>query len=53
MAPTIVLVTGGNRGLGQGLVKRFLAQPNHVSTQSALVLLLLPPSRRYLQPNEP
>lgn len=30
MAPTFVLVTGGNRGLGQGLVKRFLAQWNHV-----------------------
>ncbi|KAL2195762.1 hypothetical protein P885DRAFT_40110 [Corynascus similis CBS 632.67] len=29
MAPTTVLITGGNRGLGQGLVKRFLAQPNH------------------------
>ncbi len=31
MAPTIVLITGGNRGLGQGLVKTFLAEPNYVS----------------------
>ncbi|KAL2127945.1 hypothetical protein VTI74DRAFT_9935 [Chaetomium olivicolor] len=29
MASTIVLITGGNRGLGQGLVKRFIAKPNH------------------------
>ncbi|RYP12041.1 hypothetical protein DL765_007501 [Monosporascus sp. GIB2] len=29
MAPTVVLITGGNRGLGQGLVKSFLALPNH------------------------
>lgn len=29
MSPTTVLVTGGNRGLGQGMVKRFVAQPNH------------------------
>ncbi|KAL2192608.1 hypothetical protein P885DRAFT_72881 [Corynascus similis CBS 632.67] len=30
MAPTTVLITGGNRGLGEGLVKRFLAQSNHI-----------------------
>lgn len=29
MAPTTVLVTGGNRGLGLGLVKKFLSLPNH------------------------
>ncbi|KAH6855498.1 hypothetical protein B0I37DRAFT_337917 [Chaetomium sp. MPI-CAGE-AT-0009] len=29
MAPTTILVTGGNRGLGLGLVKKFLALPNH------------------------
>ncbi|EAQ86205.1 hypothetical protein CHGG_07458 [Chaetomium globosum CBS 148.51] len=29
MPPLIVLITGGNRGLGQGLVKLFLAQPNY------------------------
>ncbi|KAK3297099.1 uncharacterized protein B0H64DRAFT_356950 [Chaetomium fimeti] len=29
MAPIIVLITGGNRGLGHGLVTRFLAQPNY------------------------
>ncbi|KAK4124228.1 NAD(P)-binding protein [Parathielavia appendiculata] len=29
MGPTIVLITGGNRGLGHALVKRFLALPNH------------------------
>lgn len=32
MAPTVVLITGGNRGLGEGLVKRFLTLPDHVST---------------------
>jgi hypothetical protein len=30
MASTIVLITGGNRGLGHALLKRFLALPNHV-----------------------
>ncbi|KAL2157772.1 hypothetical protein VTH06DRAFT_5040 [Thermothelomyces fergusii] len=29
MASTTVLITGGNRGLGEGLVRRFLAEPNH------------------------
>ncbi|KAH7140868.1 hypothetical protein EDB81DRAFT_885572 [Dactylonectria macrodidyma] len=30
MAPTFVLITGANRGLGLGLLKRYLALPNHV-----------------------
>ncbi|KAM0255925.1 hypothetical protein ACHAQJ_005326 [Trichoderma viride] len=29
MAQTYVLITGGNRGLGLGLVEKFLSQPNH------------------------
>ncbi|KAK4068254.1 uncharacterized protein Triagg1_7497 [Trichoderma aggressivum f. europaeum] len=29
MSQTIVLITGGNRGLGLGLVETFLQQPNH------------------------
>jgi norsolorinic acid ketoreductase len=29
MAPTIVLITGANRGIGQGLTERFLAEANH------------------------
>ncbi|KAL1799539.1 hypothetical protein ACET3X_003576 [Alternaria dauci] len=29
MASTIVLITGANRGLGLGLLQRYLAQPNH------------------------
>lgn len=36
MASTVVLITGGNRGLGQGLVKQFLAQPNSVRTPRGL-----------------
>jgi norsolorinic acid ketoreductase len=40
MASTVVLITGGNRGLGQGLVTRFLAQPNHVSIRPILLPLL-------------
>lgn len=31
MAPTIAFVTGANRGLGFGLVKNFVANPNYVS----------------------
>ncbi|KAG8170157.1 hypothetical protein KVR01_000902 [Diaporthe batatas] len=31
MAHTVILITGGNRGLGLGLVKRFLARPNQTS----------------------
>ncbi|TDZ25141.1 Norsolorinic acid ketoreductase nor1 [Colletotrichum orbiculare MAFF 240422] len=30
MSPTTVLITGANRGLGKGLLQRFLALPNHV-----------------------
>lgn len=29
MSPTIVLITGANRGLGKGLLQRYLALPNH------------------------
>ncbi|THV45522.1 hypothetical protein BGAL_0479g00080 [Botrytis galanthina] len=29
MSPTIVLITGANRGLGKGLLERYLALPNH------------------------
>ncbi|SPO00276.1 related to ketoreductase [Cephalotrichum gorgonifer] len=29
MSQTFVLITGANRGLGKGLLSRFLAQPNH------------------------
>lgn len=39
MAPIIVLITGGNRGLGEGLVRRFLAEPNHVSITSHISTL--------------
>ncbi|KAI1122104.1 hypothetical protein F5Y10DRAFT_254869 [Nemania abortiva] len=50
MAPTNVLITGGNRGLGQGVVKRFLALPDHIvvaavrnpAHQTAQALLELP-----------
>ncbi|KAH6628934.1 hypothetical protein F5144DRAFT_329224 [Chaetomium tenue] len=30
MAPTTILVTGANRGLGLGLIKKYLAVPNHI-----------------------
>ncbi|KAI1413718.1 NAD(P)-binding protein [Hypoxylon sp. FL1857] len=30
MAPTTVLISGANRGLGKGLLERYLARPNHV-----------------------
>lgn len=36
MTQTITLITGGNRGLGEGLVKRFLAQTNQVSMACCL-----------------
>jgi norsolorinic acid ketoreductase len=30
MNPTIVLISGANRGLGEGLLNLYLAKPNHV-----------------------
>lgn len=30
MAPTIVLISGANRGLGKGILQRYLAKPNHI-----------------------
>lgn len=30
MSATVVLITGANRGLGKGIVQRYLAKPNHV-----------------------
>ena len=30
MAPTIVLISGANRGLGKGLLQLYLAEPNHI-----------------------
>jgi len=29
MAPTIVLITGANRGIGKGRLKLYLLKPNH------------------------
>lgn len=29
MAPIIVLITGANRGIGKGLLEKYLARPNH------------------------
>lgn len=29
MAPTIVLITGANRGIGKGILERYLQKPNH------------------------
>ncbi len=37
MGPLFVLITGGNRGLGGGLVERFLALPEHVSSRSCIL----------------
>jgi NAD(P)-dependent dehydrogenase (short-subunit alcohol dehydrogenase family) len=39
MAPIIVLITGANRGLGQGLVKGFAAELDHINA-SGLILHL-------------
>ncbi|KAI0180957.1 NAD(P)-binding protein [Hypoxylon sp. FL1284] len=30
MAPTVVLISGANRGLGKGLLTRYLARPNYI-----------------------
>ncbi|KAL4797845.1 hypothetical protein BDV19DRAFT_377341 [Aspergillus venezuelensis] len=30
MSPTIVLITGANRGIGRGILKLYLAKPNHL-----------------------
>jgi NAD(P)-dependent dehydrogenase (short-subunit alcohol dehydrogenase family) len=30
MSPTIVLISGANRGLGKGLLQIYLAKPNHI-----------------------
>ncbi|OTB02913.1 hypothetical protein M426DRAFT_24343 [Hypoxylon sp. CI-4A] len=30
MSPTIVLISGANRGLGKGLLERYLLKPNHI-----------------------
>lgn len=30
MAPTTVLITGANRGLGEGLLQRYLVKPDHI-----------------------
>ncbi|KAE8339485.1 hypothetical protein BDV24DRAFT_165230 [Aspergillus arachidicola] len=29
MTPTVVLITGANRGIGKGLLELYLAKPNH------------------------
>jgi norsolorinic acid ketoreductase len=29
MAPTVVLITGANRGIGKGILKLYLKKPNH------------------------
>lgn len=50
MAPTIVLITGCNRGIGNGLLKLYLNKPNHLiiaanrdpSAESSQVLKDLP-----------
>ncbi|EKV15907.1 NADPH-dependent 1-acyl dihydroxyacetone phosphate reductase, putative [Penicillium digitatum PHI26] len=36
MAPIIVLITGANRGLGQGLVKGFAAELDHINASAAI-----------------
>ncbi|KAK4922946.1 hypothetical protein LTR49_009777 [Elasticomyces elasticus] len=30
MSPTVVLVSGANRGLGKGVVQLYLARPDHI-----------------------
>ncbi|KAJ0277355.1 hypothetical protein Brms1b_007390 [Colletotrichum noveboracense] len=50
MAPKIVLITGANRGIGKGLLEKYLARPNHTvigtvrdpDHESAKVLASLP-----------
>lgn len=39
-APTIVFVTGANRGLGLGLVKGFIAKPDYVSSSFSITTSL-------------
>lgn len=39
MSQTLVLITGGNRGLGLGLVESFLSQPNYVRILVTIYLI--------------
>lgn len=41
MAPIVVFITGANRGLGQGLVKGFIAKPDHVNASFFAVPLAI------------
>jgi len=42
MAPTTVLISGANRGLGKGLVERYLARDDHT-----VVAAVRDPNRKY------
>jgi norsolorinic acid ketoreductase len=42
MAPTTVLISGANRGLGRGLVERYLARDDHT-----VVAAVRDPNRKY------